>query len=287
MANRKDSLHQQKKTLTVFATSKASPLKYPDLLTYCYRVDQHRYENVPSIRRTSKATGLREPTVASATDRLTQLGLVQPDGSVVTRCPHLDWFVPLDSLKEQNPHGPEFRWLQNWKSLVRQPGADNPLTVPCVMLYSLIRHSLHNNWKPSGGWTHEYLALLTASNPKTVSAALTKLEEHGFLTILDGMRFRLFQLREGQLACFADRAVWSGNSSEPDELVEDFGPGSEVLEQQRQVRLEFEKYMERWPIQTASKQRIISAVMSHEGWEEHWRDWAFQMVSRVMENPNA
>lgn len=279
----KDPILKTKKAISVFCQRKESPLQYADLLTYCHRADQHRYNCVPTVRRVAKATGLREPTVSASTGRLRQLGLVTADASVSIPCLHLDWFVFLDALKELSPDGPETQWVQNWKSLVRQPGSDNPLTVPAVMIYSAIRHSVYTNWKPASGWTHEYLSLLTGTNTKTVASALATLEEFGFLAVQDGMRFKLYQLRDGQGACFADKQVWSGNSSEPDEIVEDYGPSSERLDQSRQARLLFEKYMERWDLSATCKQKIMSAVMKHSGWEKRWQDWAFELISKVME----
>lgn len=283
-----DPLLKTKKAISVFNTATGSPLNYADLLTFCFRADQYRYSTVPSVRRVAKNTGLKEATVSASTSRLTELGLLNSDASVISPCPHLDWFVISEALEQRFTQNSVFSWLLNWKSLVRRPGTDNPLTVPAVMIYSLIRHSAHNTWKPSGGWTHDYLALLTGTNSKTVTAALDKLEQLGFLTVLDGRRFKVYELRESQSACFADRGEWSGSSSDPDEIVSDFGPGSERLDQQRRIRHELDEYIERFPLRAATKQKIVSAVTQRQGWEEHWRDSAFEIVKKVMElDPNA
>lgn len=270
-----------KKTLSLFCPNKKSPLSYTELLVFCHRADQHRYDTVPSCRRAAKATGLREQTVSNSTQRLREHGLLSEDDTVISPCRHLDWFQPLDSLKERFPEGPEFRWLQNWKTLIRTPG-DNILSTPCVMVYSLIRHSVEQKWKPAQGWTQEYLALMTATNPKTVGAALDTLEENGFLKVLDGMRFQLFRLRESQAACFSDKQAWSGNSSEPDEFLDDFGPGSDRLDERHKAKADLEDYMVRWPIQMKYKEAIVKAVMKEDGWEQSWQEWAFELIEKYM-----
>jgi hypothetical protein len=150
------------------------------------------------------------------------------------------------------------------------------------MIFSLIHHSLQRGWKPSNGWSHEYLALLTATNPKTVATSLATLAEHGFLSVLDGMRFRLFRLRDSQLECFADKKAWSGNSAEPDENVAEFGPGSERLDAQRNARAELAAYLEGFPITQTSQQKILSTIIQTKGWEAKWQKWAFEIVSKIL-----
>jgi DNA-binding transcriptional regulator YhcF (GntR family) len=229
MAN--DPIHETKKTLSVFNPSKASPLKYTDLMVYCFRAFQDNYGTIPSCRRIAKNTGLREQTVAEATERLHNHRLLTGDGKVISPCPRADWFIPLERLQERFPEGPAFRWFQNWTTLIRSPGMGNPISVPAVLVYSLVRHSIFNNWKPSQGWTLAYLAELTATNEKTVGAALSTLEEAGFLTVLQGMRFKIYRLSETQLKCFADRGVWSGNSAEPDEIVDELAPAAVAFDE--------------------------------------------------------
>lgn len=280
----KDEIHETKKTVSIFCPSRNSRLSYSDLLVYCYRADQHRYSTVPSCRRVAKSTGLREATISEATGRLVEHGLLSSGNAVITPCPKQDWFITLDALKEQNPEGPELRWFQNWKSLVRRPGSDNPLTVPAVMIYSAIRHSVMTRWKPQGGWTYEYLALITATNVKTVAASLDTLGKLGFLIVLDGLRFRLYRLRDSQMSCFADRGVWSGNSAEPDEMMDDFAPGSEQWDRRAEARRAFEAHMERWPISTKARQAIISRVMQQAGWEQHWDEWSLKLVDKFLDH---
>jgi len=280
--NVKDKLLTTKKTISVFNTAKDSPLNYADLLTFCFRAGQHRYSTVPSIRRVAKNTGLKEATVSASTSRLAELGLLNADASIISPCPHRDWFVSSEALEQRFPQESDLSWFLNWKSLVRRPGNDNPLTVPAVLTYSLIRHSVHNTWKPNGGWTHDYLAVLTGTNPKTVTAVLDKLEQLGFLMVLDGMRFRLFQLRESQLACFADKVTPSGGSSEPDEIVNDFGPGSEALERDHRERAALVEYLMPFPLADKVKRRIVERITERNDWRDTWRDLAKKCVAACM-----
>lgn len=271
-----------KKTLSIFNPSKNSPLSYAQLLVFCHRADQFRYDTVPSCRRVAKATGLHEATVSTADQSLRAHGLLSPDNTVINPCRHLHWFQPLDRLKERNPDGPNLQWLQNWKTLVRQPG-DNVLTLSCVLVYSLIRHSQENGWKPSQGWTHEYLAILTATEPKTVTKAVSTLEEHGFLKVLDGMRFQLFRLRDSQTACFADKKQWSGNSSEPDEFINDFGPGSDRLDIVRTAKADLDELLGGWAVSDKDKASIKSAIYKHDGWEDNWEDLANKYLDKYLD----
>jgi DNA-binding transcriptional regulator YhcF (GntR family) len=199
---------EEKKFVTMFFTSKDCLLTYPDLLTYCYQAHQDFYEEVPSFRRVAKRTGIKEETVAAATKRLRGCGLLSDDNAVISPCPHLDWFQPLDTLLKRHEGQHFTKWLRNWRYYVRQPGSENPLTVPAVMVYSLIRHSVLGKWKPQHGWSYEYLSLVLGMTAKTVSSALSKLEELGFVAILDGMRFQLYRLRESQLRCFANNRAY-------------------------------------------------------------------------------
>ena len=248
---------------------------------FCHRADQFRYDTVPSCRRTAKATGLQESTVSTCDQRLLEHGLITPEKSVIDPCPRLNWFQPLDSLKKQNPDGPSFQWLRNWKTLIRQPG-DNPLSITAVLVYSVIRHSAETKWKPPQGWTHEYLGLLTATNPKTVAAALATLEENGFLRVLEGMRFQLYRLRDSQVACFADRKAWSGNSSEPDDFLDEYGPGSDRLEERHAARVKLDKFLEGWPIPNNAPAAIRAEVMKREGWEQNWECWANKLLDNYL-----
>lgn len=277
-----DAQLSNKKTVKLFSPSKEFPLRYPDLLVYCYRVGQSRFDTVPSVRRTAKSTGLREATVATATERLGEHGMVDPFAAVIHPCPHLDWFCRLSSLEEKSPNGPEFMWLQNWTTLVRRPGVDNPLTVPCVLIYSLVRHSIINRWKPSAGWTHEYLAQATATNPKTVFASLRTLEDYGFLSVLDGMRFRLFEMRESQLSCFADKKVWTASSVDPDEIANSFGPGSDKLDKRLAAQKHLVEYVDGWYFNQDTKNKIVAAVMKMDGWETNWQEIVNDVIEPIM-----
>lgn len=280
--SKRDPLHETKKNLTIFCTNSQSPLTYSELLVFCFRADQHRYQSVPSIRRVAKGTGLKETTVSGATDRLVQLGLLSANGTVITPCPHLDWFVVNDSLKARNPEGSEFSWLQNWKSFIRQPGPDNLLTVPSVLIYSVIRHAIHHNWKPSGGWTQEYLAQLTRTNAKTVAKSLSVLEEKGFLSVLDGMRFRLYALRDSQLSCFADKGAWSGNSAEPDELVDGFSPASAEAEMRYQQIQELAGHLAKQPISDLAKRKLLTVITNGPHPVSTWRDQADFCIAELL-----
>ncbi|MFO0806154.1 MAG: hypothetical protein U0894_00015 [Pirellulales bacterium] len=276
-----------KKYLSVFCTARESPLAYTDLLVYCYRTHQHAFETLPSHRRTAKATGLKEETVASATTRLHHHGLLLADGAVVAPCPQNKWFRQLDALREKFGDKHFSMWFQNWRCYVRQPGVDNPLTIPCVMVYSLIRHSVLQSWKPSEGWSHEYIALITGINPKTVSSALDTLESNGFLTVLDGMRFRLFKLRESQLQFFADKRAWVGaGSTQPDEIVEELAPASAVLEDKAKAKRELVEMLNRYPINDNHKERIYKGVVSQESWfMGKWQDAVLKVVGNILEAP--
>ena len=241
-----------KKQVNMFFTQKASELKYTDLLVYGYRCQQASYDTRPSHRRTSIATGLKEETAANASDRLREFGLVNNEYQVVTPCPQMNWFQVVDSLRNRFSDKHFSMWFRNWRCYVRQPGPNNPLTVPCVVLYSLLYNSATNGWKPIHGWSHEYLALTTGITSKTVSSSLDRLEEHGFLSILDGMRFRFFRLSESQLECFADKRLFSGSASpEPDEFVDELSPASKVLDHKAQARKDLVDFLNLFPISNA------------------------------------
>ncbi len=283
MAN--DQLHDTKKTLSVFNPSKESPLKYTDLLVYCFRAFQDSYRTVPSCRRIAKNTGLREQTVAEATERLHNHGLLTGEGKVISPCPRAEWFVTLEKLQERFPEGPSCRWFQNWTTFIRSPGIDNPISVPTVLVYSLVRHSIFHDWKPSQGWSLAYLAELTATNEKTVGAALSTLEESGFLTVLEGMRFKLYRLSETQLKCFADRGVWSGNSSEPDEIVDELAPAAAAFDEKAAAKEEFVEYLNRFPISNKQRDQIYHSIVKSQQWPKGWREKAFELIEIAMPKP--
>lgn len=198
-------------------------------------------------------------------------GLLDSECDIIHPCPKLNWFHKTEALAARFPNEPEFSWLSNWRTLVRRPGADNVLTVPAIMIYSLIRHSLFNKWKPAAGWTHQYMSQLTGCDPKTIALALTKLEEYGFLSPLDGMRFRLYQLSEAQLACFADKGEWMGNSSEPDELVQLPSPNAAKLDKGHAALKELRELVDRYPISESERREIIRSITRCAHWPK--TDW--------------
>ena len=53
-----------------------------------------------------------------------------------------------------------------------------------MLVYSVIFNSVVKGWKPLHGWSKEYLVLITRTSAETVSKALDRLEELGFLTVL-------------------------------------------------------------------------------------------------------
>src|SRR5207237_1303398 len=120
------------------------------------------------------------------------------------------------------------------------------------------------------------------THPKTVASSIKELEVHGFVSVLDGMRFRLFQLREGQLDCFADKGEWSGNSSEPDEFVNDFAAGGEKLERSHEERKALIEYLEPLPLSDKSKQTIVTKLTGHENWPNNWRPVAEECVKALL-----
>jgi len=275
---------ENKKNVSMFFTTKASLLKYTDLLTYCYRCHQASFDTRPSHRRTAKAVGLKEETVATATDRLRQFGLLNDNHAVVAPCPKVKWFQQSDVLLERFIDRHFSLWFRNWRCFVRQPGPNNPLTVPSVVLYSLIHNSAVNDWKPIHGWSHEYLSLITGITTKTVSSSLERLEQYGFLSILDGMRFKLYLLRDSQLECFADKRSYSGTaSSEPDEIVEQFSPASKVLDDKAQARRELVGFLNIWPISDPDKDRVFRAVTDMSTWPDGWKNVANELVERILE----
>ena len=276
-------LFAPKKHVSMFFTNKQSELKYTELLTYCYRSHQASYGTVPSHRRTAKATGMKEETIATASARLQQFGLLDGDYRVISPCPKKQWFQESEALLERFIDEHFSRWYRNWKCFVRQPGRDNPLTVPCVMLYSLIINSAKNEWKPPHGWSIEYLALITGITPKTVSSSLGRLEEYGFLSILDGMRFRLYKLTSSQLECFAGKRAYSGASSEPDEIADEFSPASRILDAKAQAKKDLADFINRWPIGNKDKDRVFKDVTQMKEWPNGWKKAADQIIERIME----
>lgn len=275
---------ENKKQVNMFFTQKASELKYTDLLVYGYRCQQASYDTRPSHRRTSMATGLKEETVANASDRLRKFGLVNNEYQVVTPCPRSNWFQVTDSLRERFTDKHFSMWFRNWKCYIRQPGPNNPLTVPSVVLYSLLYNSAANGWKPIHGWSHEYLSLTTGITSKTVSSSLERLQEYGFLSILDGMRLKFYRLSEGQLQCLADKRPFSGSASpDPDEIVDDFSPVSKVLDHKAQARKDLVSFLNLWPISDNDKNRVYKAVTGRENWPAGWKQAADELAGRILE----
>ncbi len=283
-----DKQFVDKKYVTMFFTNPECPLSYTDRATYCYRTFQASYGEIPSHRRTAKATGLKEETVAKATERLRGHGLLDTDNTVISPCPRADWFQELETLRERFREGHFSKWLRNWRCYVRTPGADNPLQVTDVTIYSLIRNSVFNQWKPQHGWSHEYLALATGTSAETVAKALTKLEELGFLAVDEGMVFRLYRLRDAQLRCFADKTTFSGTASaDPDKLLDEFSPASEIFEKQQAERDRFVEWLNRWAIPNKAKDGIYKTVVRDPEWPERWQEKAESLVGRAMDFPYA
>lgn len=278
-----DEILKTKKSVSVFAPTSDCPLKATDLLNYCYRAFQEHYSTVPKNRRVAKAVGLRETTISNSTGRLQEFGLLNKQREVILPMPRLEWFRILDSLREMYKDRSETLWFQNWKCLIRQPGQENPLKFSSVVLYSLIRHSRLNNWKPSGGWSKEYLATATGLDPKTVTASLQILEQHGFLEVLDGFRFRLFRLSEGQLACFADKGISSPNSADPDEICDHVSPASKMLDASYEARKKLTAEVDTWPLSESEKQAIIIKTMKQDNWHENWSKIADHFITKQME----
>ena len=240
---------------------------------------------IPSYRRIAKAIGVKEETVSAATERLQKVDLLAADGAVVSPCPRLEWFQQSDALLEQFGDKHFSLWFRNWRCFVRRPGFDNPLRVTDVLVYSVIFNSAVKDWKPLHGWSKEYLALVTRTSPETVSKSLDRLEELGFLTVLDGMRFKLFKLRDSQLKCFSDKVVHSGVASpDPDEFVDEFAPASQVLEQSEKANREFIEWLKRWPISHKDKDRVYYAVYRHSEWPQGWQDKAVKLVENIMKS---
>ncbi len=282
-----DSMSNQfenKKHVNIFFTQKASQLKYTDLLVYGYRCQQASFDTRPSHQRTANATGLKGETVANSSDRLRDFGLLNNEYEVVVPCPRMNWFQVADSLRERFADRHFSFWFRNWRSYVRQPGPNNPLTVPCVVLYCLLYNSATNGWKPVHGWSHEYLSLTTGITSKTVSSSLKRLEQHGFLSGLDGMRFKFFRLRDSQLECFADKRAFSGAASpEPDEIVEEFSPASKELDHKAQARKDLVEFLNLFPIASEDKTRIFKAVSTMSNWPKDWKNVADELVGRILE----
>jgi len=274
-----------KKYIQMFFTTKICPLSYTDYLSYCYRCYQDRFNVIPTYRRIAKATGVKEETVSAATARLQKVNLLAADAAVISPCPNLDWFQQCDALLEKFGDDHFSLWFRNWRCFVRRPGFDNPLRVSDVLVYSVILNSAVKNWKPLHGWSKEYLALVTRTSPETVSKSLDRLEELGFFSVLDGMRFKLYKLRESQLKCFSDKVVHSGVASpDPDEFVDEFAPASQVLEQSEKANQEFIDWLKRWPISDKDKDRVYYTVYRHSEWPHGWQDKAVKLVGKIMEH---
>ncbi|MCH7688711.1 MAG: hypothetical protein IH899_18845, partial [Planctomycetes bacterium] len=284
----KDTQFAEKKYVTVFFTKPDCPLRYTDLLTYCYRAYQACFDCIPSHRRTAKSTGLKEETVAKAAVRLRDHGLLAGDSSVISPCPQIEWFQELDALREQFADDHWSRWLRNWRSYVRKPGGDNSLQVSDVLIYSLLRNSKLQDWKPQHGWSHEYLALATRTTAETVSKSLSNLEKTGFIKIEEGMVFRLYKLREGQLRCFADKQAFSGSgSAEPDSYIDEFSAASEIIERTDRAKTKFLKWLNNgWPISDWWKQKIYEKVTQQPKWQDEWFELANRIMSKAMDRPD-
>ena len=135
-------------------------------------------------------------------------------------------------------------------------------------------------------YVHEYLALATGTSAETVAKALTKLEELGFLAVDEGMVFRLYRLRDAQLRCFADKTTFSGTASaDPDKLLDEFSPASEIFEKQQAERDRFVEWLNRWAIPNKAKDGIYKTVVRDPEWPERWQEKAESLVGRAMD-PN-
>lgn len=278
----KDEDFANKKSVTMFFTTPLFALNYVDLLNYCYRSEQDRFHTIPTFRRVAKRIGVKEETVSQSSSRLQANRLLNADCSVISPCPRLDLFQPLEALKKNDGNQHFSRWLRNWKCYIRHPGPSNILTVPTTTLYSLIRNSAINGWKPNEGWTIEYLTLVTGISQKTVKRSLETLQEKGFLEVLDNMRFRLFKLQPCQLACFSDNMSFSGATAEPDEFVDTFSPASELMLRDQEVRQEFSQWLKRWPIDEGKRDWVFQTVIKLPNWEQNWNETARKYVEKAM-----
>ena len=285
MTTTRDEQFVNKKYVKVYMTTPKSELRYTDLLSFCYRTFQSTYDEVPTHRRTAKATGLKEETVAKAAERLRGHGLLDSDNSVVSPCPRMDWFQELESLREQFPSDHWSKWLRNWRAYIRKPG-DTPLQVSDILIYSLIRNSLLNGWKPQHGWSYEYLGLATGTSDETASRAISRLEKLGFLEMDEGKRFRLFKLQSSQLACFADKKEFSGSSSsEPDVFVEEFSPASEAMERRAAEKQMLIEWIKPLPISDKWKDRMYYTLIKDPNWPD-WKPKADRLLSKALEDPD-
>ena len=197
----------------------------------------------------------------------------------------MDWFQELDSLREQYSDQHWSKWLRNWRAYIRKPGAETPLQVSDVLIYSLIRNSLLNQWKPQHGWSYEYLGLVTRTSDETASKAISRLQEHGFLMMEEGMRFKLYRLQASQLACFADKKTFSGTSSaEPDAFVDELSPASEAMERDANEKQELIAWIKPLPISDKWKDRIYSTLINDQSWPD-WMPKADRLLSKALDNP--
>lgn len=287
MTKKRDEQFANKKYVSMFFTQKTCLLKHTDLLVYCYRTFQAEFSEVVSHRRTAKATGLKEETVAKASNRLAEHGLLATDYSVVTPCQHMDWFHELEALREQHPDGPFWKCFRNWRSYVRKPGAQNCLQVSDVLLYSLIRNSALTGWKPQHGWSYEYLALATGMTAETASQSVGRLKKLGFVSADDGMVFRLYRLTDAQLLCFADKAQFSGTASaDPDIFVDEVSPASAILDERESARADLIALLKPFPMSQSGRQYVITKTTNHAGWPDTWHEVADKAIEHVLVNVN-
>ena len=196
----KDSLFAAKKAVWVFTTLAECPLKHSEVVIYSYLAYQHRYDSVPNLKQTVKATGFGFRCVRAAIESLTERGALDAEGAV--KPPPDGWFKMKheDTIKSHSHFSTHYT---HWTCYVRKH--KSALSNLTLAVYCFIRHCAVTDYTPEVGWSKSYLAVVLRCKRETVGDCLLLLKDAGLLAWDSDLNFTLFKLTTTHMNCFADK----------------------------------------------------------------------------------
>lgn len=200
------SQFNHKAKLTVYSNTADCPLSHNELCVYSYLLYQDRFSKArPSFKKVGIKTGLNERTVSGICDTLAARGLLDEDRKPDLPSEKRDWFRIKSSFGEHITERLHYR-----QTYVRNPVADNPLSVAAVSVYSYMRIKAEEGFTPPQGWSQIYLAKVLKLDANTVSSALDALQAAGLLEYTsDPFEVALERtLTAAQLDWFADKKAF-------------------------------------------------------------------------------
>ena len=199
-----------KKKIWMWFPGPSNQLKLSGIAVYCYRVYQDEYDDIPSILKICKATGLSKTAITNADRTLIEHGLIQSD-RVVNKPPE-GWFQKkrpetIEKLKAKGRHWRHY--YTSWELFIKSPQTTkDKLTYAQAALLSYMWHCFGTDFQPRHGWSISYLATVLKCKWETIKDALLILESLGMLKheviIGGGLTLRLCNLEDTALRFFQD-----------------------------------------------------------------------------------